>query len=243
MSEGVPAVTLKMKDLEARTGVSREAIHFYLREGLLPEPTRPKRNVAHYSEEHVVRIKVIKRLQEERFLPLGVIKTMFNDADFGSVSTLDNLAAFEMVFVSLLNGDAPTADRSLSEVAAQSGLAEAELTELAELGVIEVNRAGKAPTLNYRDTAIIEQWARLRALGFAQESGYDAGFLKRYADTMKQLADAEVDMFLEVFGNTGTGEAAELATRGIEIANDILTRLHTRALAQRLSEHVENLAN
>ena len=232
-----------MKDLEARTGVSREAIHFYLREGLLPEPTRPKRNVAHYSEEHVVRIKVIKRLQEERFLPLGVIKTMFNDADSGSVSTLDNLAAFEMVFVSLLNGDAPTANRSLSEVAAQSGLSEAELIELGELGVIEVNESGNEPGLNYRDTAIVEQWARLRTLGFAQESGYDAGFLKRYADTMKQLADAEVDMFLEAFGNTGTDEAAEIATRGIEVANDILTRLHTRALAQRLSERVGSLTD
>ena len=33
---------LKMKDLEAQTGVSREAIHFYLREGLLPEPQRLK---------------------------------------------------------------------------------------------------------------------------------------------------------------------------------------------------------
>jgi DNA-binding transcriptional MerR regulator len=66
---------LKMKDLEARTGLTRQAIHFYLREGLLPEPERPKRNVAHYSEEHVDRIKLIKRLQEEKFLPLGVIKT------------------------------------------------------------------------------------------------------------------------------------------------------------------------
>ncbi|MFP6816953.1 MAG: MerR family transcriptional regulator [Pseudomonadales bacterium] len=243
MSEGVGAVTLKMKDLEARTGVSRESIHFYLREGLLPEPARPKRNVAHYSEEHVVRIKVIKRLQEERFLPLGVIKTMFNDADLGSDATLDNLAAFEMVFVSLLNGDAPTADRSLSEVAAQSGLSEAELMELGELGVIEVNKSGNGPGLPYRDTAIIEQWARLRTLGFARESGYDAGFLKRYADSMKQLADAEVDMFLEAFGNTGTDEAAEIATRGIEVANDILTRLHTRALAQRLRERVGSLAD
>ena len=72
---------LKMKDLEARTGLSRQAIHFYLREGLLPEPHRPKRNVAHYSEEHVARIKLIKRLQEEKFLPLGVIKNMLADAD------------------------------------------------------------------------------------------------------------------------------------------------------------------
>ena len=34
---------MKMKELEARTGVGREAIRFYIREGLLPEPERPKR--------------------------------------------------------------------------------------------------------------------------------------------------------------------------------------------------------
>jgi DNA-binding transcriptional MerR regulator len=229
-----------MKDLEARTGVSREAIHFYLREGLLPEPMRPKRNVAHYSQEHVIRIKVIKRLQEERFLPLGVIKTMLDDADFGSASTADDLASFESSFLTLLNGDAPSADQSLAEVVAQSGLCEAELTELADLGVIEIKHPQGEPVLDYRDVAIVERWGRLRALGFSEESGYDASVLKRYEDTIKQLADAEVDEFLEAFGHTSTDEAADLATRGIEVVNEILTRLHTRALTRRLSERVED---
>jgi len=224
-----------MKDLEARTGISREAIHFYLREGLLPEPARPKRNVAHYSEEHVVRIKVIKRLQEERFLPLGVIKTMLNDADFGSVSTADDLPAFELAFLSLLNGDAPAADRSLAEVAAQSGLPEGEIVELGEFGVIEIKNAGGERLLDYRDAAIVERWARLHELGFTESSGYDGGFLKRYADAVNQLAGAEVDDFLNAFGNTSTDDAAQLATRGLELANEILTSLHTRALARQLS--------
>ena len=39
---------MKMKELERETGVGRETIRFYIREGLLPEPERPKRNVAAY---------------------------------------------------------------------------------------------------------------------------------------------------------------------------------------------------
>lgn len=229
---------LKMKDLEGRTGVSRESIHFYLREGLLPEPSRPKRNVAHYSEEHVVRIKVIKRLQEERFLPLGVIKTMLDEADFGSVPTADDLPAFELAFLALLSGDTPVADRALRDVAEQTGLSEAELTELGNLGVIELKTGQRGAMLDYRDAAIVEQWARLRELGYGPESGYDALFLKRYADTIKVLADAEVDEFLDAFGDIGTDAAADLAARGIEISNEIITRLHTRALTQRLNERV-----
>jgi DNA-binding transcriptional MerR regulator len=238
----VSQVALKMKELEARTGVSREAIHFYLREGLLPEPARPKRNVAHYTEEHVVRIKVIKRLQEERFLPLSVIKTMLDEADLGSVPATDDLAGFEQTFLSLLGGDSAASDHTIAAVANQTGLSEIELSELAELGVIESKDVDGDAWLDHRDAEIVERWARLRELGFNDQSGYDVRFLKRYAETMKRLADAEVDEFLDAFGNTGTDQAAELAAKGIEVANELITRLHTRALTRRLSERVEELA-
>jgi hypothetical protein len=159
---------------------------------------------------------------------------MLNDADFASVPTADDLPAFELAFLSLLNGDAPAADRSLAEVAAQSGLPEGEIVELGAFGVIEIKNAGGERSLDYRDAAIVERWARLHELGFTEDSGYDGGFLKRYADAVNQLAGAEVDDFLNAFGNTGTDDAAQLARRGLELANEILTSLHTRALVRQL---------
>ena len=47
---------MKMQDLERATGVGRETIRFYIREGLLPQPERPNRNVAWYDESFVERI-------------------------------------------------------------------------------------------------------------------------------------------------------------------------------------------
>ena len=49
-------------------------IKHYLREGLLPEPVKTSRNMAWYPREFVERVQLIKQLQEERFLPLKVIK-------------------------------------------------------------------------------------------------------------------------------------------------------------------------
>ncbi len=49
-------------------------IKHYLREGLLPEPVKTSRNMAYYPPEFVDRIRLIKRLQEERFMPLKAIK-------------------------------------------------------------------------------------------------------------------------------------------------------------------------
>jgi DNA-binding transcriptional MerR regulator len=66
-----------MSELAEASGVSAGTIKHYLREGLLGTEdaiVRTSRNMAWYPEEYVERIRLIKRLQEERFLPLRLIK-------------------------------------------------------------------------------------------------------------------------------------------------------------------------
>ena len=66
-----------MSELAERSGVSPGTIRYYLREGLLgggEDVVRTSRNMAYYPPSYVERIALIKRLQEERFMPLRVIK-------------------------------------------------------------------------------------------------------------------------------------------------------------------------
>jgi len=66
-----------MSELADASGVSSGTIKHYLREGLLGDEdgiVRTSRNMAWYPPEYVERIRLIKRLQEERFLPLRLIK-------------------------------------------------------------------------------------------------------------------------------------------------------------------------
>jgi len=73
---------LKMSELADASGVSAGTIKHYLREGLLGEEegiVRTSRNMAWYPPEYVERIRLIKRLQEERFLPLRLIKELLAD--------------------------------------------------------------------------------------------------------------------------------------------------------------------
>jgi DNA-binding transcriptional MerR regulator len=67
---------LKISELAERAEVPVATVRHYLREGLLPEPVKTSRNMAYYPPEFVERIRMIKRLQEERFMPLRVIKQM-----------------------------------------------------------------------------------------------------------------------------------------------------------------------
>jgi DNA-binding transcriptional MerR regulator len=75
---------LKMSELAEASGVSAATIKHYLREGLLDggeSVVRTSRNMAYYPPEFVERIRTIKRLQEERFMPLRVIRGVLADAD------------------------------------------------------------------------------------------------------------------------------------------------------------------
>jgi len=65
---------LKISELAERADVPVATVRHYLREGLLPEPVKTSKNMAYYPPEFVERIRTIKRLQEERFMPLRVIK-------------------------------------------------------------------------------------------------------------------------------------------------------------------------
>ncbi len=67
-----------MAELSSRSGVPRETIHFYLREGLLPRPRKGGRTVAYYGEEHLDRLRIIRRLREEKYLPLAVIRRLLD---------------------------------------------------------------------------------------------------------------------------------------------------------------------
>ena len=63
---------LKLTELAETCGVSPRTVRYYVQRGLLPAPVFRGRDTA-YGEEHVVRLRAIKRLQEA-YLPLDAIE-------------------------------------------------------------------------------------------------------------------------------------------------------------------------
>lgn len=68
----------KIGKIAEMSGVSVAAIRHYVKEGLLPAPVKTSPNMAYYSETCIPLVQEIKRLQEEFFLPLPVIKKMLD---------------------------------------------------------------------------------------------------------------------------------------------------------------------
>lgn len=65
---------MKIAEVSEKTGVSRELVHHYLRQGLLPRST----SRAHYSEQQIRLLRQIKTLREDHHLPLEVIRGVFD---------------------------------------------------------------------------------------------------------------------------------------------------------------------
>ena len=66
----------KVSELAEKTGVTKRTIHFYISKGLLLPPKGSGVNSL-YSDEHVERILLIKKLQAE-YLPLNKIRDIIN---------------------------------------------------------------------------------------------------------------------------------------------------------------------
>ena len=69
---------VRIGELAELAGVPVATVRHYLREGLLPEGIKSAPNMAYYPPELADRIRRIKRLQEERYLPLRVIRELID---------------------------------------------------------------------------------------------------------------------------------------------------------------------
>jgi AcrR family transcriptional regulator len=56
---------IRISALSALAGVSTSAIHYYVKEGLLPKPLKSGKTMAYYSDEHLERLQLIIRLRQE----------------------------------------------------------------------------------------------------------------------------------------------------------------------------------
>jgi len=70
---------LKMATLTEQSGVTKSAILFYLKEGLLPQPKKPKPNVHLYHDSSLATLRFIKYLQEHLHYSIAEIKSILRD--------------------------------------------------------------------------------------------------------------------------------------------------------------------
>jgi DNA-binding transcriptional MerR regulator len=217
---------LRMRELAAASGVPAPTIKHYLREGLLPEPVKTSRNMAYYPPEFVERIKLIKRLQEERFMPLKAIKNVL-DEDPDRAKAMLELG--DQILDRALAGE--RSRTSAAEVRKRYGMPKEVLDRLAEIGLLTPNSRGYTPS----DVQIIEAIGSFRAGGYDEQIGFTVYDTLRYKAALEELVRQEVDVVMErLAGEVAPERVVELLEAGAQPLKDFIAALHTKLMVAEL---------
>jgi DNA-binding transcriptional MerR regulator len=219
---------LRMRELAERSGVPAATIKHYLREGLLPEPVRTSRNMAYYPPGFVERIRLIKRLQEERFMPLRLIKDVIAD-DPDRVHALVELE--DRIVERALSARQSSETVAPEEARRRYDIPGNVLERLGQLGILTPGEAGYEGD----DVAIIAAISRFRAGGYEEAIGFTVYDTLRYREALEPLVVEEVRVLLDrLAGEVSEERAAEIIAAGAEPLRELIGALHSKLLLAEL---------
>lgn len=218
--------TLKISELAEGAGVPVATVRHYLREGLLPEGRKTSRNMAYYPPELIERIRLIKVLQEERFMPLRVIGELLESEEGDVTRVRSRIEAADRGLDAALARERERVEAA--EVGERLGVPLEALDRLAELGVVSPAEDGYTPS----DVRIIEAIARFRAGGYDESIGFTVYDAKRFVEPLQALARREVELLSEkLVGSLPPDRAAPLIEAGIDPLGDLISAMHDRIVA------------
>ena len=229
MSSAGPGL-LKMSELAERSGVSSGTIKHYLREGVLgdgDDVVRTSRNMAYYPEEFVDRIRLVKRLQEERFMPLRVIRELVT-GEPGRAARLVELED-RILERALAAGEGRRLSRR--QVRETYAVPKNVLDRLEELGVLTPTARGYDPD----DVSIIEAISRFRAGGYEEALGFTVYDTLRYREALAPLVADEVSVLIaRLAGQVEVDRAVEIIESGVEPLRELIGAMHSKLLLAEL---------
>jgi len=217
---------LKMSELAERSGVSTGTIKHYLREGLLGDGEairRTSRNMAYYPPEFVDRIRLIKRLQEDRFMPLRLIREVVAQEPERAARMLE--IEDRILERAIEASDAGRVSRA--RVRETYDVPANVLARLEELGILTPNARG----YDADDIQIIEAISRFRAGGYEETIGFTVYDTLRYRDALQPLVEEEVAVLLDrLAGKVEVDRAVEIISSGSQPLRELIGAMHSKLL-------------
>jgi DNA-binding transcriptional MerR regulator len=239
----------KISELARLAGVPAPTIKHYMREGLLPPPAhRSSRNMAWYDLALAERVRVIKDLQQQHFLPLRVIAEILEPAPSAAIrgdlnqTVRRQLGSLEPA-VRDGHGDGrterrspPAGLRSRSEVLATMQVTDEDLEVLSGMGLLEATTEGPGePEYSGADLDIVEVIHEAREARLGGLFGLDV--LATYLDVVRAIARVELDMFRDrVLTDSSLTERsrAEIARKAVALGARLVVAMRNKLIISEL---------
>lgn len=217
-------------------------VQFYLAHGLLPEPARPKANVADYGEEHVRAIETIRRLQTEGRLKIHEIKQALNGAPSASPNEVAVLPHLDTLFA--LRAGVDNQLIPLGSIEDRHPKAKADARILQKIGAIEIHLSNGQPSVSRMDAQIVGIWGDMRSAGFTEDEGFDPNIVSMYLKAAREIAKAEIDIFVSrVSPDHSVEKRAAMAEAASKLMLNVFTVLRMKAEVEAFREAELKLVN
>lgn len=221
---------LKISALARESGVPVATVKHYLREGLLPEPVkRTGRNMSWYAPSCVERIRTIKRLQQDRFLPLKVIKEVLDRV--GDDADDLTMAAAISHFV---ERSSPYPPRSRAELLAL-GVSADTLDWLRATDLVTPEGSGDEESYRGDDLAILQLLGKARRVGLAPEM-LPTAILAEYARAIRELVRTELEIFRAGVMPLAGARLGELADQATALSEQLVVLVRRKLLLPTLQQ-------
>ncbi len=208
-------MSLKMKHLMEQTGESKSTILFYVKEGLLPEPEKPKPNLHLYDESCINIIKFIKYLQNQFSYSIAQIQAIFKENKFNFSDD------FSMMLRSLqmMSGSSDGKWYNDDDFLELSELSLKELEDYLKRGLLFRQEHG----FSTQELKLVEVFKRAKTLGL-DEKLFDA-----YVKSARELAKIEYALGSEMLESDKSlnNEHYELLFDSILTLKPYLFNMHT----------------
>ena len=215
---------MKMNELVKKSETPKSTILFYLKEGLLPEPLKPKPNQHLYDDSCVEIIQFIKYLQKHFNCSIDELRSLIAregfDVNRGFETLLDTL--------DIIMGAAHREHYDAEALCARFGISEAQLRDYTDRGLL-FTRDGHYTAKELEVLEILVEGAR---------QGVDALILESYVAHARALAKLEVELGRRLLGDAGERNGALKALFDTTlILKPYLFNMHTLATYR---EHKES---
>lgn len=196
----------KMKELMAQSQERKSTILYYLKEGLLPEPLKPKPNVHLYDDSCVQILKFIKYIQHNFSYSIAEIKNIFQENEF------DFDGSFETMIhsIELLSGARQNHWHDKKAFLDLTGLDKTSLEVYQSKGYLFERAKG----FSSKEVEMAEILENAKALGL------DFALFEHYVDSAKSLAIQENNIGASLLKGT-----QESHNKRYELLFDILLKL------------------
>jgi len=219
---------MKMRELEDRTGVHRETIRVYLREGLIPEPARPRKTVAEYGEEHVQAILAVRRLQRQNRLTLAQIKAIIGGEGTERRVEASAFDQLEQLVAHRVGEDGPPV--IIASLLDRWPYAAQDARTLASIGILDIIQTEQGDALSITCAQLVRIWGEMRQAGFDQRLNYTPDILGFYSQAADFVGRWEATTFLaRVDGHVAVDDAAIMVEHALPLMLDFFGLLRQRA--------------